>query len=357
MTDAIDENLEIARYKPFYIELEKGRKYLWCGCGRSKSQPFCDGRHKGTDYRPVMYEAHSKNEEVLFCGCKHTKTPPFCDGEHNNLIDDYPSDDPNSPVNQAIPEVARSDEPRTILNGGCYVFSSEKAELKVQENLKYCEIIGPSFGSIHQSQFHFELDDGISPVISFGERDVVLFISSGEAELNIAGKIFSADLHSGAFIKSGETFQLTAIGSTPLIFQASVGPRATSPEWPESHGNYFDETEPNRVVPLDPSQRNGMANRYFQMLVDKSVGSNFVTQFIGHIPLSKAEPHRHLYEETLIILTGEGCMWTDNLKTPVAAGDVIFLPRKQLHSLEAINKEGMLVVGTIYPGDNPAINY
>ena len=100
-----------------------------------------------------------------------------------------------------------------------------------------------------------------------------------------------------------------------------------------------------------------MADRYFQMLVDGTVGSEVVTQFIGHIPRSKAEPHRHLYEEALIILSGKGCMWTENLKAPVAAGDVIFLPRKQVHSLEATCDEGMLVVGTIYPGDNPAINY
>ena len=119
----------------------------------------------------------------------------------------------------------------------------------------------------------------------------------------------------------------------------------------------LDISHPGRVVPLDPSQRQGMANRYFQMLVDRSVGSLVVTQFIGHIPLSKAEPHRHLYEEALIILSGQGCMWTENLKTPVTAGDVIFLPRKQVHSLEATNKDGMLVVGTIYPGDNPSINY
>ena len=35
-----------------------------------------------------------------------------------------------------------------------------------------------------------------------------------------------------------------------------------------------------------------------------------VTQFIGNIPLSKAEPHRHLYEEALIFLDGTGVVWT-----------------------------------------------
>jgi hypothetical protein len=36
---------------------------------------------------------------------------------------------------------------------------------------------------------------------------------------------------------------------------------------------------------------------------------------------------------------------------------VIFLPRKQIHSLQSTSATGMDVVGVIYPGDNPSINY
>ncbi|KOB53710.1 hypothetical protein OBRU01_25946 [Operophtera brumata] len=32
--------------KPFKISLEAGKTYHWCLCGRSKSQPLCDGTHK-----------------------------------------------------------------------------------------------------------------------------------------------------------------------------------------------------------------------------------------------------------------------------------------------------------------------
>ena len=71
----------------------------------------------------------------------------------------------------------------------------------------------------------------------------------------------------------------------------------------------------------------------------------------------KARAHRHLYEETLIVLAGEGMMWTETRKAPVSAGDVIFLPRKQLHSLQCIGDRPMLVAGVIHPGDNPSINY
>lgn len=32
--------------KPFKLTLEAGKTYHWCLCGRSKSQPLCDGTHK-----------------------------------------------------------------------------------------------------------------------------------------------------------------------------------------------------------------------------------------------------------------------------------------------------------------------
>ena len=37
----------IAQTAPYKVELEAGKTYFWCACGQSKSQPFCDGSHKG----------------------------------------------------------------------------------------------------------------------------------------------------------------------------------------------------------------------------------------------------------------------------------------------------------------------
>ena len=119
----------------------------------------------------------------------------------------------------------------------------------------------------------------------------------------------------------------------------------------------FDDGYGRRVVGIDADNRQSMADRFFQMLVDKDIGSTVVTQFIGDVPLSKAVLHRHLYEEALVILRGSGCMWTEHRKTQVEAGDVIFLPRKQIHSLQCTDPEGMMLAGVIYPGDNPSINY
>jgi CDGSH iron-sulfur domain-containing protein 3 len=68
---------------PYALELEPG-KYWWCACGRSSSQPFCDGSHQGSEFTPVAYELGEKSK-VWFCGCKRTHTPPLCDGTHKQL--------------------------------------------------------------------------------------------------------------------------------------------------------------------------------------------------------------------------------------------------------------------------------
>ena len=72
---------DIPQKAPYAVEVEAGKKYWWCACGKSKTQPFCDGSHKGTPFAPVEYKAE-KSEKVWFCGCKHSASKPLCDGSH-----------------------------------------------------------------------------------------------------------------------------------------------------------------------------------------------------------------------------------------------------------------------------------
>jgi len=67
---------------PIAVDVEEGKTYHWCGCGKSKSQPFCD--RKGCD-KSVLFHAEI-NETLYFCACKHTKDPPLCDGSHAQLL-------------------------------------------------------------------------------------------------------------------------------------------------------------------------------------------------------------------------------------------------------------------------------
>ena len=62
---------------PLELKLDRG-KYKWCGCGKTKTVPWCDGTCKGG--KPVRFEI-KKKETVRVCNCGLTKTPPFCDGK------------------------------------------------------------------------------------------------------------------------------------------------------------------------------------------------------------------------------------------------------------------------------------
>ena len=76
----------VAQASPCIIELEKGKEYWWCTCGLSKSQPFCDGSHQGTDFQPMAFVADKSGKRGL-CACKQTQNPPYCDGAHKDIDD------------------------------------------------------------------------------------------------------------------------------------------------------------------------------------------------------------------------------------------------------------------------------
>ena len=110
------KNPVIADNKPVKVNLSRGQEYHFCTCGRSKSQPFCDGSHLGTSFTPRVIVSE-REEEAYLCACKHTRTSPFCDGTHNRFSDDeVGKEGPGVASDESpIPRVRATDEEPTVV--------------------------------------------------------------------------------------------------------------------------------------------------------------------------------------------------------------------------------------------------
>jgi CDGSH-type Zn-finger protein/mannose-6-phosphate isomerase-like protein (cupin superfamily) len=349
----------VAGTKPHLVELKAGRAYAWCACGRSRRQPFCDGSHEGTGLVPLRFTADSDREAVL-CACKRTASPPFCDGTHNSLSDKYEeASEDEIQAAASVPVTPRDlgSTGKAVLDGGCYVCTPDRNAMQGRGTLRIAPIIDESDGARFLSQYYAVAAPGTSGVLQFPGCDAVLFISDAGAEICISGRPFRTGPETGVYVRAGEAFRIHNHGSEPLDVLITACPQCSGPTWLDVMPEEFDESVPVRAVPVDPSQREPMADRFYQVLNGAETGCAEVTQFIGELPMSRAAAHRHLYEEAIMILSGRGFMWTEQARAEVQPGDVIFLPRKQLHSLECTSPDGMRLMGVFYPSGSPAVNY
>ncbi len=78
----------VAAIHPKKVALTGGEDYYFCACGRSKNQPFCDGSHAGTEFKPKSFKAEETGDAYL-CQCKHSANTPFCDGSHKQFDDSH----------------------------------------------------------------------------------------------------------------------------------------------------------------------------------------------------------------------------------------------------------------------------
>ncbi|KAI8617745.1 hypothetical protein BC830DRAFT_1062175, partial [Chytriomyces sp. MP71] len=71
--------------------LPHGKSFLWCTCGLSKTQPWCDQSHRGTQFKPLHWKVSGTRKDggaqtlYSICACKYTSDPPFCDATHTSL--------------------------------------------------------------------------------------------------------------------------------------------------------------------------------------------------------------------------------------------------------------------------------
>ena len=72
----------------YKINMEEGKTYFWCTCGRSETQPWCDGKHRGTEFKPYKFTWEEPDKKQSICGCKLNRDDrgAKCDRSHR-LVD------------------------------------------------------------------------------------------------------------------------------------------------------------------------------------------------------------------------------------------------------------------------------
>ncbi|MBL4593747.1 MAG: CDGSH iron-sulfur domain-containing protein [Flavobacteriales bacterium] len=71
---------KIVQKHPYVMDMKAG-KYAYCTCGESSKDPFCDGSHSGSDFKPEIVVL-DEDVKVPWCGCKHSSKGAICDGSH-----------------------------------------------------------------------------------------------------------------------------------------------------------------------------------------------------------------------------------------------------------------------------------
>ena len=201
---------KVAQYKPYRIAVDEGERYLWCSCGLSKAQPFCDKSHIGTDFKPVPYTANA-SRAVLFCGCKHSATGPVCDGSHNNLADEYAEDERSlvellADTAEAVFDVSG----RAILDGGCYVQRPQGLDWQPVGGIESATVICAADDAKFLNQYVLRLGESDSEVLQYPGADLVLFFTGGQGRVSVAGKMFDVSPRTGIHVRSGEAFHALA---------------------------------------------------------------------------------------------------------------------------------------------------
>ena len=77
----------IAEKRPYKMQLEPGKTYFYCTCGKSDNQPWCNGSHKGTEWKPYKftYDGDDKKKYLCFCKLNKDESGFRCDGSHKRF--------------------------------------------------------------------------------------------------------------------------------------------------------------------------------------------------------------------------------------------------------------------------------
>jgi mannose-6-phosphate isomerase-like protein (cupin superfamily) len=204
-----------------------------------------------------------------------------------------------------------------------------------------------------------------------GPAGELWFVTSGSGSLETGGPVAAVGAEHGVALAPGTDYRLTAEPG-PREDGVLVVDIVTLPAVP---GAAAPGAAAPRVTELRDCAAEVTGDREFRVLFGPGTGYPAATQFVGDIPPGRAPDHRHTYDETVLVLAGEGvvhlvadepggevrlalagrdAVYPGAVAYPVRPGSCIHLPPGQRHCLENTGSAVLRVLGVFQPGGSPA---
>lgn len=254
------------------------------------------------------------------------------------------------------------------LEGGCRVTEMHEGLPRNVGSLRIWNQVGRNTGAQAISLRILEFGPGLSPGLRNDSSDEVFYVleplqgaaTESSCRVLIDGQSFEVGQQTGVYLRPGQTLFIDNEGPEAVTLVSSQCPESVNTtEFVEVIEAAHQEASAKRVPFIRLAERKALptADRWYRVLVDDSIGSERVTQFVGSIPPGRAPDHFHQYEEVLFILRGEGRMWAGTTSTLIGPGSCIYLPRGQVHCVENTGKDELRLLGVFYPSGSPAVRY
>lgn len=200
-------------------------------------------------------------------------------------------------------------------------------------------------GSERLEQYVIRFAPGRSQPRSLSGRHEVLYVVSGAGTLRVGETAHALEPELGAYVVSGETYEVENPGPEELVVVAVTAPQELDPRLDPARRTVRYADRPALTASPD---------REFRYLVNQDLGCLDVTQFVGVIPPGRAPMHSHSYDEIVYVLDGEGTLHLGGRETPLRPGSAMHLPPLVEHCLENTGKGSMRVLGVFHPSGDPA---
>lgn len=247
------------------------------------------------------------------------------------------------------------------LSGGVLLFNSDEGAETTHGTWTSRSRIGHATGARQVSQSINRYATGCSPAVVNSSSEEVCYVVSGEGQCHVNGFAYALTPGTGVYIPPGTEYSVENPHTAPIVVVSAVCPEDQSRiirDEPAAAGAIASADKPSLTVHAAHREKlPATAGREFCLLIDKDLGCQQVTQFVGWIPPSAAPFHHHTYEEVVYILDGKGILHVGDESYPFEAGNSIYLPVRVPHCLENPGPEALQVLGVFYPSGSPAAAY